>query len=856
MLNKLSDVIGSFSTTTRTNVNSLIREAKVSKIELQNLISKLKNFSSGSSFATNNVAPFSPLDRALFVDLFRDSYFRVQRFFTAMNGIGLALNSMVNVLDSEIEKVQKDIDNFEFFINNYNYLVGEDDLYNFNYLEKFNNLLNDYRYDGASFLIPDRNGSSFPIGGNGFVDTNAGIFKFGSNIEFVNILDNVQSINIQSNYNNYISSSSDFENLFNDTLSDSWSVSIKSPIILTSNLPDYSKYIDYEYSSINGAQAIVELNFIQSINIDTIRFNPNFGSDFEVLQISINDIDNNQTNLLNSPVKVKGLREFSFTRRAVNKIIFIFNQPTYTRNKMTPITSEQNFKAVNNFVNDRINFRKNKFSKYQDLVYWFFKKKTNVQKVGKNNTEYDYYSYRFPVEKDYFRQLVEEEIFINNHIDIEYKYDYENSPVILNLIENMFRSLVKDNSLIKTSYYVESNSSSAQRLLNNPGFIKDGKSNAEFKIKDQFYNYPIVSDGIKNAVSSLLGQELKDFYEYQISLRSIEFINTKGDKVDSACFVSRKIPVDGQTLGLKAKVDILEENLNISIDEFDLKSLISYELSVSNVEFADNETDWYPLSFNNQQVIDSEVVFFDITNMSYNLRFVPIVDTIFLYKDGIRCNPYKYTYSIETNKLTLLDPALYSPSSIFCVKYSLDLLRYNPGEIDFVKQNILNDDVKAYTTSDGNGQMFRRTDGSSSIIIDKNPYVDQNLVQNSIYSSSLGTIFSINTGYSPVKIKLNDGTFATNLTNYTNTIQNVRFYDTTSVLFIQNGRNIVFNQQLNAPFTVFYDYSPNTLRFRLIARKNIPEIQIPIKIDNVLLKMKTLSYNEYNSKFNLSFVGN
>lgn len=856
MLDKLSNVISSFSTTTRTNVNSLIRETKVSKTEIQNLISNLKNFSSGSAFATNNVAPFSPLDRALLVDLFRDSYFRIQRFFTAMNSVGLALNSMINVLDSEINKVQKDIDSFEFFINNYNFLVGEDDLYNLNYLEKFNNLLNDYRYDGANFLIPDRDDTPFPIGGNGFVDSSAGIFKFGSSVEFINILNNIQSISVQSNYGNYITSSSDIKNIFNETLLDSWNVTIKSPIILTSNLTDYSKYINYNYSSINGAQTIVELNLIQSVIMDTVRFNPNFGSNFELLQISINDIDNNLSNLLNSPIKVSGLREFSFSRRAVNKIIFIFNQPTYTRNKMTPISSEQNFKAVNSFVNDRVNFRKNQFSKYQDLVYWFFRKKTNVQNIATNKTEYDFYTYKFPVEKDYFRQLVEEEIFINSNIDIEYKYDYENSPIILNLIENMFRNLVRDNSLIKTSYYVESNTSSSQKLLSNNGFVKDGKSNAQFSIKNQFFNYPIVSDGVQDAVKSLLNEEIKDFYEYQISLRSIDFLNTKDDKVTKACFVSKKIPVDGQVLGLKAKIDILEENLNILIKNYDLKNLISYELSVSNAEEADSENDWYPVSFNNQRVVDSEVAFFDITNMSYQLRFIPIVDSIFLYKDGMMCDPYKYTYSIQTNKLSLLDTSLFSPSSVFCVRYSLDLVRYNPAEIDFVKQNILNDDVKAYTTSEGSGQTFNRADGSNSVIIEKVPYINQNLLQSAVYSSSLGTIFSANTGYSPVKIRLSNGTFAVNLTNYTKTVQNVRFYDTNTVLFIQNGRNIVFNQQINSPFTVFYDYSPNTLRFRLIARRNIPNVQIPIKIDNVLLKMKTLSYNEYNSKFNMSFIGN
>ena len=120
------------------------------------------------------------------------------------------------------------------------------------------------------------------------------------------------------------------------------------------------------------------------------------------------------------------------------------------------------------------------------------------------------------------------------------------------------------------------------------------------------------------------------------------------------------------------------------------------------------------------------------------------------------------------------------------------------------------------------------------------------------YDPYFGTIFntSDSSGYSPVKIKLADGSYAVNLTNYTNTSQSVAFNGTSSVQFIQNGRTITFNTAINAPFTVYYEYVPYNLRFRLIMRKNIPNLEIPARADSVLLKMKTTYFDPYYDKLN------
>ena len=107
-------------------------------------------------------------------------------------------------------------------------------------------------------------------------------------------------------------------------------------------------------------------------------------------------------------------------------------------------------------------------------------------------------------------------------------------------------------------------------------------------------------------------------------------------------------------------------------------------------------------------------------------------------------------------------------------------------------------------------------------------------------------------GYSPVKIRLNDGSFAINLTNYTNTNEFASFFSVSNIYFIQSGKNIIFNRNITQPFTVYYDYTPNDLRFRLIIRKNLNNIISPAKADAVIIKMKTVTNDQYSAQLNKS----
>ena len=536
MLRNLPDTINSFSSLSKTTVTSLIKNMKVDKIEIGSLIQKLSGFSSGNNFAASAIGPLSNLSKEVLVELFRDSSLRLNNLYNGANSAGLALNSMIDVLSSEIEKIEKDINNLETFINNYEYISGKDDLYNTNYIEKFDSSLYDYSYDGSNFVIPDRDNAPFVNGGNYFIDTVSGILKMGNSYSNKNIMNNIKSINIASNYANYITTDSDFNNLFNDNLKDSWNLTIKSPIVLTSNIINYLQYLNYDYSKINGAQTAVEVELVSGINIDTIRLNPNLGNGLQLLQIvAFNPPNTNSSNLnaaesynllMSTPKNLDSTLEISFDKRIINKFIFIFNQSSYIRTKMTPITSELNSKNIQSFINERLNERSKKFSLMQDLVYWHFKKNNTVNGLSKNpNGENEYYSYRFPKDLNEYSKMISDEIFKANNFDLSDRGRLFNSPIFKNLFYNIVSNLDSNYSNIYSNYFIESSvSKNPQQTLAYPGNMMQGNSNNISDQKYQFYTQSSSYGNAQDAVSNLLTKESPDCYEYIFSLKSIEFL--------------------------------------------------------------------------------------------------------------------------------------------------------------------------------------------------------------------------------------------------------------------------------------------------------------------------------------------
>jgi hypothetical protein len=860
MIHALPETISLYSSASRATVSSLIRDMRLEKTDLNFLVTKMSNMTFDLNYTGAKVASFSLLTKEAMVDAFRNAYLRMQNLFNAANATGIALNSIVSVFDSEIQKVEEDLDKLQVFIDNYEFISGKDDLFNANYIEKFDSFLNDYRADGIQFSIPDRDGQDFSETNNAFIDPVSGTLKIGKGQDIKNIIRNVKSIKIATNYNNYTTTNSSFENLFNDNFFDSWSVTVKSPAILSAQLKDYIKYFNYDYSAISGAIAAVEITLQRPINIDTIRFQPNQSTNFKLLQavvyhnspLEANNItpSENYTVLLNNPVLLNRVFDLRFNKKSINKIIFIFNQQDYVKNNRPPINSELNSKVLDSFVKAVIDDRKNRFSKFQDIIYWFFKRKSTVKGISKNKkTDIDYYAYRFPQEFDSYINNLDQQIKEFNNLIIEDRNVFTNTPVFVNAINSMLNTFSGKYKIFDSDKYIEGITAGSSLFAS--GFIMGSSSNGRSTSAQQYDSgalaAPLTSISSQTSVlESNLG------YEYSFSLKSIEFIETLNDNVNKAVFVSKKIPVNGQVVAAKIKPYFFNNNAGVASVNRSILAPASYELSLSNKPFPSSESDWIPISSYGNTFVQSEILFTNNITRKGTLRFRAKNDSITLYKDGVLVPRVSanYTYSVNENSISISE-SIFNINSRFIVSYDLDFSLSPPDEVDFIKKNIILQSLKNYSTEDGSGEIFSSTNLNASVRLSYAPYVDRDSYSRIIYNKSTGTNFiSNNAGYNPVRIVLSDGTVAVNLTNYSLSAEKVSFYSTTETLFIQSGRNVVFNRVINQPFTVYYQYIPNDLRFRLIVRKNIIDLSDPISVDSVILKMKTINNDPYYEKLN------
>jgi len=883
MLKQLPNVINSFSNSSQSTVSSLINQMKVDKSDVSSLISKLSQIRVNTSYSPSIFSQFSSLNREFFIDIFRDADIRMRSYYSSANTVGLMLNSMIDIFFSEIEKVEKDLDTLQIFIDNYEFIAGKDDLYNSNYVEKFDNYLNDYRTDGYLFDLIDRDGSYFDENGNGFVDTKAGVFKIGSGITAKNALDFIDKINIKSNYENYKSSDSGFYTTLNDSKSDSWNVTIKSPVILTSKIDDIKKYISYDTSYINGAQNIVEMSFAFPQEIDTIYITPGHGNGLQLLQaVLFSDTtesyaykdyetileeaaDSNQEvesyvaknigdpisstttiSVLTEPKQLDSITEISFPRRNVSKIILIFNQPVYSKNENVTSSSELNAKAVYDIGKEIREIRRSNTDKLQDLVYNLFLRNNSIKDLFKNKYMNDsYYSYKYPTVNKTLANKIGRDNFSEENIQSNL-IDEKWSTILSTLFQNFFVHMIKDNGeIFNNSTFVESGSVFSETYdFRKPGMLPQKDSNNILLGKTRELFAETISRSNRSIFKDLFILEKIDQYEYTFSIKSIEFAAV--DKVDSnkACFVSKKIPFNGYPLALKASLIKSKNIIDFNRFNFDLKEPISYEISISNTEIPVSENDWLPILEYGKDTIDSEVLFFDPQSSSAYTRFYFKKETFVLYKDGYIVSPNEYSLKENSIIINLLDI-----NSIYVCTYKTDLTLFDYDSIDFIKNKLFQESTKSYFNDQGQGERFSTTDYTGRITLSNFPYVNTNYVQSASYNPAYGTIFSSDyQGYSPIKILLSDGSYAINLTNYTNSKDLPLFSDSSRVYFIQNGKEIVFNQVLSDPFSVIYEYVSNSTRFRIIIRKNVSNILYQASLDAVIIKAKTKNYDPYYDK--------
>lgn len=829
----------------------------------------------GADYAPVSIVPLSLISSETFVDFFRDVEIRFNRYYQAVNTVSVLVNSLNDSMIGKISKIEKDIAYLENFIDNYEFISGKDDLYNYSYIENFDNINGSSEKVGDSAIYVDRDGaqvvsSSFS---GGYIDSNLSKFKIGSSSEKINTVGIFKSITRKTNYENYISSFSDPIKMFEDKKTKAWSVSINSPVILKGLPVDIEKYINYNYSNIIGAKTILECELNKVIEFDSLKINPNNSYGLSLMQIAIEKIESNPITtqnsdnpssnyviekLLQGPVDLSKPFTISFPKSRVRKIILIFNQDTYYKKNVLSSESENISRAMHDVVQLLRELKVTNHNKLQDIVLSYFRKGLSINEAKRNNYLYsEYYTYKYPIEDKAVSSSFYEEI-MQNKGSTEYPREdriTQKSSPLTRMVESVIGHVIGDRfNAINTTLGKDSRSSfSSGRVatMSGNGFFPEFNSNNKDSFSQKLEKPIIPGLNFSNYSSASQTKESINTYNYGFSIGSIELLSSNSlrtqnvSQYDKAIFISQKIPVPGKVLGIKAKYAADEVPVSIGND-ISLSKSNSYELSFSIKENPTHEEDWIGIVPYGQETIESEVLFFNKINKTAQLRFYPKNTSITLYEDGKTVSPFNYNLNLNTRVLSY---SSFKEDSIYVCSYDIDNINYSQDYIDVSSFT----DVVPLASSSTNGSQgeYFSSSGSSNIVqISNYPYVDYSKFSDAVYSDRRGTVnTSLNVKYSPVEIKLSNGSYAVNLTNYiSGDFNKTIFYDTEEVLFYQNGKNIIFNKQINSPFYVIYNYINNNIRFRAIIRNNYLNSLYPGSLDNIIVKMKVNNMDNFSNK--------
>jgi hypothetical protein len=218
------------------------------------------------------------------------------------------------------------------------------------------------------------------------------------------------------------------------------------------------------------------------------------------------------------------------------------------------------------------------------------------------------------------------------------------------------------------------------------------------------------------------------------------------------------------------------------------------------------------------------------------------------------------TYTVNGKQVTILGHNINKTYFVSYTPVNIDLQK----EIQLFSRSMSNP-VLITSSSDGfNGERFESTQIDNSVMLSNSPHVDRTKFINATYSTTNGTVTTSKSSsgnfdyssYSPIKILFEDGTSAINLTNYL--LDNYlpeSFYNTSTVLFIHDGKTVIFNQSLTKPFRVLYQYVADIFRYRIVMR-NLTKNLENYSIDRLLFKFSmdkdnviVNNFTKYDNKY-------
>lgn len=709
------------------------------------------------------------------------------------------------------------------------------------------------------------------------VDSFTGSLKFSTTVEesLVSIdQKDIKSINFYTNFSTEnISSDTGIQNIITGNSNNSWNVTVKSPSVISSSIFSQAQFQGFnaDASGIVGAEIAVSVELNKSVNAERIRISPNIGQGLYVTQIVLDrDVTNSNTSdkqtnkisVLNAPIYVDRNLDIDFAETKINGFIIFFKQKNYNRTKLPAIQSELNSKLISMLTKALRNEKKKTHDLLQDYVITFFLKDSNKNYILRNKNIYNYdYSKYYPVEQSKKEINLLKEIKKDvSPSDLESKNLFKNSDFISNMVFAIVSySLGAKFRGLNSSTYIESNLLSNVKSVGNytsGGILPLGDSNISENnvhlLKETYSSF-----NKADALDSMNNIEKTNLYEYMFSIKNISLFTTNNivtiaqqtPYIKSSNFVSKKIRLEGKPLSVKMMVNYL--NTTVSSSSGDMSDPTSVEFSVTVKDNPVAESDWHPIMPYTEKEITAELMMFNASDGKAKFRFAPKQETISLYEDGKLLPSSSYTvtgiYLFVTGR---------KPNSIYVCNYQ-PINEATSKEISLFSRNLSSPVLSTYSSEGKNGERFTNLNYDNSLTLSQTPYVDRSKFSNASYSSYAGTVTSSNSSfgnfdyssYSPVKVVFDDGTVAKNISNYILTDTQVpSFQDRNDYCFIHYDNTLIFNQNINIPFRVIYEYIPDIFRYRVVFR-TLNNTNENYSIDRLMFKFSSEKEDAITNNF-------
>jgi len=871
MKSSLPAYIKTYSLGTRKAVSDIIITARQDSRSAASIAQSLQGLSSLNQYNGIVIAPYTLVSFEAFLDFFRDINLKTIDYYDTMNSATTVLNSYVSILNSELAKLEKDVNQLDIFVNNYSFISGEDDLYNGSFVETFSDDSNSYLTENFQNKQYDRDGSEITLDEIASVDSVPGHLKAGTRL--VSLGFNPRIEEYKNNYTQYISSSSDYYNLFNEQSTRGWNTTIKSPIVITSRTEDFSD-IGYDYSSVTGATGSLTMVFENPQTMNCIRISPNLGADFQLLQVILYSAVSPQNSgstgsstssssevanqILSSPLLVDSVKDISFNQTLIRKVKLIFNQPRYKRISNTASIYEQQSKIIDYFIAESRSLRAKKHDKLQDVVYSYFLKRNEIATLSSNpNYIPNYYSYRYPCDTTdpNYGSVYEFLSSRNTFTELNNNEKLKNTSRISKIVESIVQYVLGDKYRMTPNAYVASAPTASVQNISSVNFLTAGAigniQSSHGSSRQDLEPYIQSSDRF-DLIRSYDTLDKVNYYEYNFSIKSFTFGNiiatgNEGANKSKAFFVSKMIDTGGYVNSVKVKSNYFIPKK--SGEDSNLPESAAIEFYVTTNSSAQREIDWVPILPNNSNIVEAEMLFPSETTGIARLRFPADSASLIVYEQNKKIENNRIVFS-DSNSITSFKILNYNSAYIYVAKYTVHST-HNANEVDFSKSSIQSFSLKTYSSYDGLGEKLSTVGSENQVSLSYDPYIDYSKFTNHIYSKSSGTVGSSGVAtYAPISVILEDGTPAINLTNYLPNKYvkyelpinaNIETY------YIQNGNNITFSKK-STNLRVYYDFVPESLRYKIVLRNLDAANEMSAYVDDFVLKYQQKNTDNLTDK--------